>query len=51
MKQITILPIVKNWKKTDNTTVPPLGAIVYRKRPQNKREGHSSYLLIFRKKK
>jgi hypothetical protein len=31
VEQITILPIVKNLKKT-NTTIRPLGGIVYRKK-------------------
>jgi hypothetical protein len=30
IKQITILPLIK-IEKTDNTTVPPLGGIVYLK--------------------
>jgi hypothetical protein len=33
IKQITILPILKNWKKTDNTSVLLFGRIVRCKKP------------------
>jgi hypothetical protein len=35
MEQITILPTVKKTEKADNTTVLPLGGIVYRKTLQH----------------
>jgi hypothetical protein len=48
IQQITILPITKNWKN-DNTTILPLSGIVYRKRPQRKKEfkGKRLKFLLF----